>query len=244
MRLLYWARARDNFAAPPCIGHPDVVSFALAGSLRITVKLDTVPALPSPQSPGGLGPACVAITWARCDGDRIDFKCSHSVVIDATQWGDEVRLSDLEPKFTCKAFAGATVPISGRCLKGREWEPELLAVTAVWHGWCIRHETGYCRDQFDTGRRRDVKFRARRRIFWKLDLARRLENTRCLWTLLSCFWFSRPATGCVPGSRLGGGATSEMLADTEPPVRTKKPPLGTTTAFTHHSSRGCRPRLT
>ena len=33
----------------------------------------------------------------------IDFKCSHSVVIDATQWGDEVRLSDLEPRFTCKA---------------------------------------------------------------------------------------------------------------------------------------------
>ena len=27
-----------------------------------------------------------------------DFKCSHSVVIDATQWGDDVRLS-----FTCKA---------------------------------------------------------------------------------------------------------------------------------------------
>ena len=26
-----------------------------------------------------------------------------SVVIDATQWGDDVRLSDLEPKFTCKA---------------------------------------------------------------------------------------------------------------------------------------------
>ena len=32
-----------------------------------------------------------------------DFKCSHSAVIDATQWGDDVRLSDLEPKFTCKA---------------------------------------------------------------------------------------------------------------------------------------------
>jgi hypothetical protein len=31
-----------------------------------------------------------------------DFKCSHSVVVDAAPWGD-VRLSDLEPKFTCKA---------------------------------------------------------------------------------------------------------------------------------------------
>ena len=32
-----------------------------------------------------------------------DFQCSHSMVIDASQWGDDVRLSDLEPKFTCKA---------------------------------------------------------------------------------------------------------------------------------------------
>jgi hypothetical protein len=31
-----------------------------------------------------------------------DFKCSHSLVINAAQWGDDVRLSDLEPKFTCK----------------------------------------------------------------------------------------------------------------------------------------------
>ena len=31
-----------------------------------------------------------------------DFKCSHSVVVDAAPWGDDVRLSDLEPKFTCK----------------------------------------------------------------------------------------------------------------------------------------------
>jgi len=34
---------------------------------------------------------------------RSDFKCSHSVVIDAAPWGDDVRLSELEPKFTCKA---------------------------------------------------------------------------------------------------------------------------------------------
>lgn len=31
-----------------------------------------------------------------------DFKCSHSVVVGAAPWGDNVRLSDLEPKFTCK----------------------------------------------------------------------------------------------------------------------------------------------
>jgi hypothetical protein len=27
---------------------------------------------------------------------------SHSIVIDAKQWGDDVRLSDLEPLFICK----------------------------------------------------------------------------------------------------------------------------------------------
>jgi hypothetical protein len=32
-----------------------------------------------------------------------DYRCSHSVVIDADRWPDHVRLSDLEPKFTCKA---------------------------------------------------------------------------------------------------------------------------------------------
>jgi hypothetical protein len=32
-----------------------------------------------------------------------DYRCAHSVVIDADQWGDHVRLSDLEPKFVCQA---------------------------------------------------------------------------------------------------------------------------------------------
>ena len=31
-----------------------------------------------------------------------DHKCSHSVVIDAAGWGDDVRLSHLEQKFSCK----------------------------------------------------------------------------------------------------------------------------------------------
>jgi hypothetical protein len=29
-----------------------------------------------------------------------DCRCAHSVLIDAGHWGDDVRLSDLEPKFT------------------------------------------------------------------------------------------------------------------------------------------------
>jgi len=40
-----------------------------------------------------------------------DFKCSHSVAVLANQWQDEVRLSDLEPRFVCKVCGkrGASV---------------------------------------------------------------------------------------------------------------------------------------
>jgi hypothetical protein len=31
-----------------------------------------------------------------------DYKCAHSVVIDADRWPDQVRLSDIEPQFVCK----------------------------------------------------------------------------------------------------------------------------------------------
>jgi hypothetical protein len=30
-----------------------------------------------------------------------DYRCSHSIRISADQWADDVRLSDLEDKFTC-----------------------------------------------------------------------------------------------------------------------------------------------
>jgi hypothetical protein len=32
-----------------------------------------------------------------------DYKCAHHVEIDADGWPDDVRLSDLEPRFTCQA---------------------------------------------------------------------------------------------------------------------------------------------
>ena len=36
--------------------------------------------------------------------ERPDFsRCANSLVIDALRWSDDVRLSDLEPKFTCQA---------------------------------------------------------------------------------------------------------------------------------------------
>jgi hypothetical protein len=53
--------------------------------------------------------------------------CAHSVVIDTDQWGDDVRLSDLEQKFVFQA-CGHVVPMSGRCLSRRAWAqtPRLL----------------------------------------------------------------------------------------------------------------------
>jgi hypothetical protein len=31
-----------------------------------------------------------------------DYKCSHSIAISAVRWPDDVRLSDIEPRFTCQ----------------------------------------------------------------------------------------------------------------------------------------------
>jgi len=31
-----------------------------------------------------------------------DYKCSHSIEMMADRWPDDVRLSDIEPLFTCK----------------------------------------------------------------------------------------------------------------------------------------------
>jgi hypothetical protein len=32
-----------------------------------------------------------------------DYRCSHSIAINADRWPDDVRLSDLEARFACKA---------------------------------------------------------------------------------------------------------------------------------------------
>nr|WP_074123189.1 hypothetical protein [Bradyrhizobium sp. AS23.2] len=32
-----------------------------------------------------------------------NYRCGHSVALSADQWSDEVRLSDLESRFTCQA---------------------------------------------------------------------------------------------------------------------------------------------
>jgi hypothetical protein len=32
-----------------------------------------------------------------------DYKCSHSIAVSADAWPDDIRLSDIEPRFVCKA---------------------------------------------------------------------------------------------------------------------------------------------
>jgi hypothetical protein len=32
-----------------------------------------------------------------------DYRCSHSIAMSADRWPDDVRLSDIEPRFVCKA---------------------------------------------------------------------------------------------------------------------------------------------
>jgi hypothetical protein len=32
-----------------------------------------------------------------------DYKCSHSTAVNADRWPDDLRLSDIEPRFVCQA---------------------------------------------------------------------------------------------------------------------------------------------
>jgi hypothetical protein len=48
-----------------------------------------------------------------------DFKCSHSAVVDADWWPDSLRLSDLEPRFTCKACGRRGADVRPLFKKGR-----------------------------------------------------------------------------------------------------------------------------
>jgi hypothetical protein len=57
-------------------------------------------------------PACpqkISLGEMRSSGVRglliycADYRCSHSIAIDADRWPDDVRLSDLEARFACRA---------------------------------------------------------------------------------------------------------------------------------------------
>jgi hypothetical protein len=45
---------------------------------------------PSPRCAAGV--RCVLVYFS-------DYRCSHSMSLDADRWGDDVRLSDIEPRF-------------------------------------------------------------------------------------------------------------------------------------------------
>jgi hypothetical protein len=47
-----------------------------------------------------------------------DYRCSHSVALSADRWPDDIRLSDIEPRFVC-APAASAVRTSGRTSIGK-----------------------------------------------------------------------------------------------------------------------------
>jgi hypothetical protein len=55
-----------------------------------------------------------------------DYRCSHSIEMSAHQWNDDVRLSDIEPRFSARLVA-SEVPTSGRTLSRLGWEPHTEA---------------------------------------------------------------------------------------------------------------------
>ena len=54
-----------------------------------------------------------------------DYKCSHRIGISADQWADDIRLSDLEDKFTCTACGtrGAEGETGARPRRGKKAGP-------------------------------------------------------------------------------------------------------------------------
>ena len=46
-----------------------------------------------------------------------DYRCSHSIALMADRWPDDLRLSDIEPQFVCKA-CGSTAPTSDHTSAG------------------------------------------------------------------------------------------------------------------------------
>lgn len=46
------------------------------------------------------------------------YKCSHSVTMDADQWPDDLRLSDIEARFTCTACGNRGADVRGPIFEG------------------------------------------------------------------------------------------------------------------------------
>jgi hypothetical protein len=57
-----------------------------------------------------------------------DYRCNHSIAMSADPWPDDVRLSDIEPRFVCKACGK----------RGAEVRPDFESAkmgTAWWQAW-------------------------------------------------------------------------------------------------------------
>jgi hypothetical protein len=52
-----------------------------------------------------------------------DYKCSHSVAISGDPWEGDVRLSDIEPRFTCRTCGRKGADVRPNF----DWEPEARA---------------------------------------------------------------------------------------------------------------------
>jgi hypothetical protein len=52
-----------------------------------------------------------------------DYKCSHWVAISGDPWEDDVRLSDIEPRFTCRSCGRKGADVRPNF----DWEPEARA---------------------------------------------------------------------------------------------------------------------
>ena len=59
--------------------------------------------------PAHARPAKITFGDMRASGIRgvlvycADYKCSHGTAVSADRWSDDIRLSDIEPRFTCQA---------------------------------------------------------------------------------------------------------------------------------------------
>jgi hypothetical protein len=56
-----------------------------------------------------------------------DYQCSHSIAVSAVRWPDDLRLSDIEPRFVCQACGkrGADV------LPDFNWNRKAVGIIAV-----------------------------------------------------------------------------------------------------------------
>ena len=61
-----------------------------------------------------------------------DYKCAHYIAISGDRWPDDVRLSDIEPRFTCQACGrrGADVRPDWQSTEKIDWR-RMLGIEAA-----------------------------------------------------------------------------------------------------------------